>query len=341
MTTTPRRLAAALLATSLLVSGCAHGLDPAPDDAAEAPGSPARVVEPGGLSGVAAVRAPVVAAAAADDPSPWADTIACSVATQYVYVLSAEGEIHRFSPSELAFERVGRPSCLPDGVAMFSMAVDRHARAFVLAQDQRVYRVDLESGACARTVVDRAESALAFRHFGMAYVADPSAPEGESLFVREAWVGGDVLDPVAPPDPGYRRLATLDPDSGRFALRGSGEGVDADLTGTGDGRLFAFIMQGDQASQVGVLDTTTGALGARWALPDVEITGGWAVAAWGGAVWLFSSNPGETARARRFRPELGVVDLVSGQAGFHVVGAGVSTCAPTTTTEPSPIEPPS
>lgn len=338
--TRPLRLAAALLVAASTALGCARGADVPLDD--EGSASLADLVERvPSIAGSARAAEPPSQPAAAE-PEPWVDPPACSDATQFVYVLSAEGEIHRFSPRARTFERVGRPACLPDGVGMFSMAVDRRARAFVLAHDQRVYRVDLATGACEPTVVERADPALGFRHFGMAFVGDPSAPDGESLFIREAWVTADDAGIVVHPEPGFRRLATLDTRSGRVELRGTGEGIDADLTGTGDGRLFGFYVEGDRAAEVGIVDTRTGALGARWQLPGLAITGGWAVAAWGSELWLFSSDPGETARARRFRPDLGVVDLVSDEAGFHVVGAGVSTCAsPGDVGEPAPIEPPS
>ena len=338
MTRSLRLAAAALFASASLALGCAQGTTAPLDDEAEGVRDPAALLH---RESPVPLPSAATGGASAAEPEPWADTMACSEATQFVYVLSAEGEIHRFSPEVLSFERIGRPSCLPDGVGMFSMAVDRYARAFVLALDEHVYRVDLATGACEPTPVDRSDVGLGFRHFGMAYVADPASLEGESLFVRESWVTSDVFGLGAEKDPGSRRLATLDPRTARFDLRGTGEGVDADLTGTGDGRLYGFFLQGEGAAEVGQLDTTTGALGSRWTLPGVEITGGWALAAWGGDLWLFSSDPGETARARRFRPSLGVVDIVSAPAGFHVVGAGVSTCAPTETPAPADIEPPS
>ena len=335
--------ASSLLALAAAGLGCAHGTVPTVDDGEDVDDGTRFAVGAGPSAGLAAALGRVGAApdggAAPTEvgPAAWSDGPACSDATQYVYVLSAEGEIHRFWPPTLTFERVGRPSCLPEGAAMFSMAVDRHARAFALAQDQIVYQVDLATGACEPTAVDRSTAGLAFRHFGMAYVADPTSPDGETLFVREAWVGTSTWGFGGAPDPGTRRLATLDPRTGRLALRGTGEGVDADLTGTGDGKLYGFFVSGE----VGQIDVATGALATRFDLGGLQVEGGWAVAAWGGDLWVFSSVLGETTRAHRFHPSTGQIDLVSDQAGFEVVGAGVSTCAPTAASEPEPVEPPS
>jgi hypothetical protein len=114
-----------------------------------------------------------------------------------------------------------------------------------------------------------------------------------------------------------------------------------ELSGTGDGRLFAFDLfgpkdvfpdSGMREPRVLQLDPATGAiLDAK----DVigETGGDFAFAQWGGDFWLFTPAPSTTTprqRVTRFSWTLGaIVDVTEHDLdGAHVVGAGVSTCAP-------------
>ncbi|MCA9590689.1 MAG: hypothetical protein KC657_35560, partial [Myxococcales bacterium] len=55
-----------------------------------------------------------------------------------------------------------------------------------------------------------------------------------------------------------------------------------------------------------------------------------AFAHWGGDFWLFTAPQGKS-QVTRLKYDDGTVETVKTDVGFEVVGAGVSTCAPTTT----------
>jgi hypothetical protein len=61
--------------------------------------------------------------------------------------------------------------------------------------------------------------------------------------------------------------------------------------------------------------------------PSMDIGTAWAMAFWGGDFWLFTA-PGVETRVDRYRPSDGTTVTMISNLGFHVVGAGVSTCAP-------------
>ncbi len=257
---------------------------------------------------------------------PW-DGTACAEPTQFVYVVSTSSNLYRFWPPTLSFELVGHLDC-PTTWSPMSMAIDRNATAWVLYQDQVVYRLDLANGKCVESGYNAAhEIGIPFGYFGMAFTADPASPEGETLFVREA----AFYD--AGTDPGSRRLGRFDTGSATIAPIGGGSGANADLAGTGDGRLFGFekIAAPDGGDAVGVLaeyDTATGARIAVTDLAGVTIGAAWAVANWGGDVYLFSSGNDGMTRVVRYDPEADTVEVVVPKVGFEVIGAGVSACAP-------------
>ncbi len=102
-----------------------------------------------------------------------------------------------------------------------------------------------------------------------------------------------------------------------------------ELTGTGDGRLFAFYFYSPigQPYYLGEIDKSTGSVIAPTLLTGVPIGGGFAVAFWGGDFYFFTA-PGGTTQVTRYRPADGSYASVAALAGAIVVGVGVSTCAP-------------
>ena len=110
----------------------------------------------------------------------------------------------------------------------------------------------------------------------------------------------------------------------------------AELTGTGDGRLFAFYTKlgTPNGSYIGQINTTTAAVTAEQAFPTLDQGNGWAFAFWGGDFYFYTANSmssSKTTTVARYRPSDKSLDTAyMTNIGFHIVGAGVSTCAPTT-----------
>ena len=103
----------------------------------------------------------------------------------------------------------------------------------------------------------------------------------------------------------------------------------AELTGTGDGRLYGFFTNEAPAvsgSRLIELDKPTARILANNDLPVGRPNDAWAFAYWGGDFWIFTS-PGGVSTVTRFRPsDSTTTDLATMPS--TIVGAGVSTCAP-------------
>lgn len=318
----------ALLATlGLLVAGCAKGANELTQGSGAAPPGGA-----GGGGGDTGFTGGGGGAGGGDWAGlPWSEAD-CAEPTQFVYVVTTSANLYRFWPPTLSFEHVGHLDCPTDGSwSPLSMAIDRHADAWVLYWDQVVYRLDLASGHCEESGYNPGHQIPGpFGYFGMAFTADAASPEGESLFVRQA----AFYD--AGSDPGSRLLGRFDTGAMAVSVVGEGPGANTDLAGTGDGRLYGFEKiptgEGNDLSRLVEYDKSTGEVIASTDLEGVTIGDAWAVAAWGGDIWLFSSTYEGSTSVARYDPEAGTVETVLSNTGFKVLGAGVSSCAP--------IEPP-
>jgi hypothetical protein len=240
-----------------------------------------------------------------------------------IYVVTEINELYSFFPTDGTFKFISNLSCpAPMGVNPFSMAVDRKGVAYVEFTDKRLYRVSTATGACIGTNFQSDQQG--FGLFGMGFATNDVGPT-ETLFV--AGTG----DPVAVPPLSSPGLARVDPAS--FLLTKVGGFVPdiqrAELTGTGDGRLFAFYTKGPSngpPSYIGEIDTNTAHVVAETPFPTVDQGNGWAFAFWGGDFYMFTA-PNGGSDVTRWRPsDNSVSDIAS--LPTRIVGAGVSTCAP-------------
>jgi hypothetical protein len=158
----------------------------------------------------------------------------------------------------------------------------------------------------------------------LAFVADTPDGETESLYVG-ANVGAS-FDYEVPLSLGRVDLSTMELDIvGTADLVPTGYYQIADLSGTGDSRLWGFFT-GNQAA-IAQLDEQDSSL-VDHELLDFSVGSPWAFAQWEGRLWLFSSagDPGSDIRA--WDPDSGMVEAIHPGIGVSVVGAAVSTCAP-------------
>ena len=240
-----------------------------------------------------------------------ADTTGCPPTT-FVYVVAANDDLLRFDPPSATFAPIAQLVCPAKGAHPFSMAVDRKGIAYVEYDNGMMFAVNTADGSCQPTpyVPDQIAG---FGNFGMGYATIGAGP-AEQLFVA-----GDT--------PGTLGMLDVDNDYkvtkiGAFAP----EIQYAELTGTGDGRLFAYYAYGyNDGSYVAELDKTTGKIVAQDSLPDVDRGIGWAFAFWGGDFWLFTTPNGQATVKYDPAPKKSTV-VAHYQAS--IVGAGVSTCAP-------------
>ena len=261
----------------------------------------------GGSSGSAG--GPVFDAAPPDDSGG----AGCATGADLIYVISKSEELWSFDPAANSLSKVGAIACPQNGgtATPFSMAVDRQAIAWVLFNDGNLYRVDTRTAACTATTFQPGQSG--YTTFGMGFVTDAAGSTDETL-----WIANDTA--IAKLDTTTLKVT---PASGTFGFSAA-----AELTGTGDARLFGFFY--GFPPYIAPIDRTTSALGAEMNLDDVDAGTGFAFAFWGGDFWIFTAPNGSTSQINRFTPTAGntTTTVVVQDAGFKIVGAGVSTCAP-------------
>ncbi len=301
---------AALLAALAACGSAATRSDPFP--VSGGPGDEAGAATPGPDGGLLAPgdAAPVPASG-------------CSDASKLVYVVSDGNELYSFKPDALVFTKIGRLACPSDPLATpNSMAVDRAGTAWVNYSDGTLFKVSTRDASCVATGFKPGQSN--FLKFGMAFSSNAAGGSEETLYVA------GLTDPLFGGQAGLGRIDTaslkltfIGDYSGN--LRGQG----AELTGTGDAKLFGFYTT--EPATVAQLDKSTGATSGNRSLAGVRTGEAWAFSFWGGDFWFYTAQAGQESQVTRLRTATdgSVAVVLPAVGGFRIVGAGVSTCAPT------------
>lgn len=247
----------------------------------------------------------------------------CSEAAKLIYVVGTGYELYSYHPPTKEFKQVGILNCPAGGFSTpFSMAVDRQAIAWVLYNDGTIWNVDINDGAkCSPS--SYIPNQAGFYTFGMGFVANMPGSTEETIYIGN-YSGSDLgkIDPVA------LKAMHIGNYSGGNGLNGA-----AEITGTGDARLYGFFANANfGTTTVAEIDKTTAAIKSTIDLPQVSIGSGWAFAFWGGAFYLFTA-PSGTSQVTKLtidpmNPNAGTTTVEVPSVGFVIVGAGVSTCAP-------------
>ncbi len=253
-------------------------------------------------------------------PRPDANRLDCPDAdSTLVYVVTDNNALYSFFPTDGTFKFISNLACPAGTDNPFSMAVDRKGVAYVEFTDARIYRVSTATGACIGTAYQPNQQG--FGQFGMGFATNDIGPV-ETLFVA------GTRDQNMAVSPGLARI-----DVNTFSLTKVGDFVPdiarAELTGTGDGRLFAFYTKGPNngpPSYIGEINTNNAHIVAETAFPTVDQGNGWAFAFWGGDFYMFTA-PNAGSDVTRWRPSDNSVSVVASLPA-RIVGAGVSTCAP-------------
>ena len=233
-----------------------------------------------------------------------------------VYILSGENDLYSFYPPTLAFTKIGTIACpAANGASPYSMAVDRQGIAYSVFSDGNLFQIDTANASCKATSYQAAPDGTPFHNFGMGFAGNQVS---ETLYVADASFNANSLG-----------LATLDTTTftRTFIADFQPELPRCELTGTGDGRLFAFcLFTSSNGSQIAEINPTNAKV-----IADNQLTVGnpddaFAYAFWGGEFWIFTGPQGKTT-VTEYDPiaftETNVATLTA-----TVVGAGVSTCAP-------------
>lgn len=249
-------------------------------------------------------------------------------AANYVYVLSAENALYSFAPNLKKFTMIGPLQCKTN-MQPNSMAVDRDANAYVnyvqsdptTGQDTAgvIYKVSTQDASCSPQPVMTLTNG--WYRIGMGYSTDTAGGSSETLYVDGVGNGatgqGTGLGKVD------LAAGTVTP-IGDFT--GTVAGQNAELTGTGDARLFGFFTS--TPVRVAQVDKSSGATPNPVTMNGVQTPTDWAFSFWGGHFYLYTSQ-GLGTTVADYDPTSGSVNPnYMPNIGFDIVGAGVSTCAP-------------
>lgn len=253
----------------------------------------------------------------------------CSDEARLVYVLSLEGDLYSFAPADKKFTKVGPLTC-PEiaGLTPISMAVGRDAVAWVNMRDTSnpfdltptgtLFKVDVKTGKCS-------PSAVKGNIGGMGFSVDAPSKTDETLYI----VGGPnfTSSGLARVDLKAQKIITIG------KLPNFGQPTDLELTGTGDGKLYSLLVA--QPMGLSEVNKTSAQFATPANLSQVEEPQSpmFAFSFWGGDFYIYTAtdtSPTKTTNVTRYRPSDGSVNTTyMTNIGFHIVGAGVSTCAPT------------
>lgn len=240
-----------------------------------------------------------------EDPPPADD---CEGTSDLIYVVSRSDDgLYLFDPDSLSFERLGTLEC--DWISSpSSMAVARDGVGYVRYSDNSIYEVDLETMACTST----SYSTGSFGSFGMGFASDDADTWRDQLYLANDQQVASVNTSTW-----QRKVLTTLPSQ-------------SELTGNGKGELWAFLPL-ESPAQVARIDLGGSGIVERVRLPgfpspyDIDA---FAFANWDGAFYLFVSEYGMGKSTDVYEVQGSTMTKVMSNVGFDVVGAGVSTCAP-------------
>jgi hypothetical protein len=218
------------------------------------------------------------------------------------------------------FHELGTLSC-PSGSTPFSMGVDRNTVGWVLYQDGTLFRVDILNGlACTKTSWASPNGLV---NFGMGFSTNAAGSTDDTLFIS----GG-----AGPSNP-TSTLASLDTSSMVATTHGTVMGWP-ELTGNANAELWGWFPSdstGLSTPRVEQIDKTSGAAIKTYMLPTLLGPPlAWAFAFWGGDYWVFLAKDLDAqSTVYQIDGANGSIKSMTAAMGKLVVGAGVSTCAPT------------
>jgi len=238
---------------------------------------------------------------------------ACPEETTRLYVVSNVADLYSFDTDSRSFTKRGHFDC-PDMEATVanSMAIDRDGFAWLNFSDGTLFKASLTTAHCERTSFRPAQAG--FFSFGMAFVHEP-ASRRESLFVSSLGTGRGLgkIDTAS---------LTLEP-VGDYT--GDLSGANAELSSSSDGALYALFRSNPPA--LAELAPDTGAIVRAEGIRDLDAGYAFAFSHDRGDFVFYTAGEVGNSKVTRYRPKTHASDVLVTDAGFRVVGAGVSTCA--------------
>jgi len=240
----------------------------------------------------------------------------CSDEAKLIYVVDEGNVLSTYDPISKAFTDKGPLNC-PTAASPFSMGIDRNAGAWILFSSGELFQVDTESLACTPTSWQPGKNGLAV--YGMGFSTDTAGGSTDTLYIA----GG-----VGPADP-TSKLNTLNLST--LAPTQVGTVNDwPELTGTGDAELWGFFPS-STSPRIEKIDKTSGGTQQNFPLPALAgEPAAWAFAFFGGDFHVFLMKDFEfSTTVYQVNGQTGAITGSTPTSTRVIVGAGVSTCAPT------------
>jgi len=226
--------------------------------------------------------APTDVGADSEEPDSDADVRDCAclpgLHTERIYLMSQDAEVWSFDPTTLEAEFVVGPVC--GGIQPFSMAVDAFGVAWI--NDSRSLGVEtidlLDPGVCETGPYLRRD--MRYGLFGMSFATESATNTCADLYVFSYDGDGPFAE-----GPELGRLGAIDPVSGDLRDIATVDYDGGELSGTGDGRLFAFT--GVDPAKLVEYDKVTGEVLEVIPLDGFSKTNASAMAFFGGSLYIF------------------------------------------------------
>lgn len=258
---------------------------------------------------------------------PDGDDCDCKPNAELIFLWGVSGNLWMYNPAKSgdeAFKKLGKPDC-PTGPGQyaFSMGVDRQANAWLTVRPSgKMFKVDtLNNNACEQSKFK--PGTKGFTLFGMAFVEHPNDGQCEQLYMHS--LEGDE----AKQGPKVGKLGVFNPETEETKLISRINYSGGELTGTRDGRLFAFAGLPGRLLEY---DPKTGAVKKETPLGNLELGAAFAFAFWGGDFYFFTDSPSSLlSKSKVTKLDYdgdGSLTTVIETAPLRVAGAGVSICAP-------------
>lgn len=261
----------------------------------------------------------------------------CAENTDRIHVVTVNGALWAFDPPTLDFELVVDLLPLPGCATpqFFSMSLDRDGLAWLQHSDGTLRTLDINAPVACDNPGFVPPPELLITNFGMGFVSESIDNPCDTLFGhRISGFGG-------PDGPGVGLLFEIDTDVPDVVGSYPTDFNRAELTGTGDGRLFAFV--DSIPAKLVELEKDSGATLDQIDLIGIDASTAFAFAAYGGDFYFFTGSDSNFNRSEvnhidyddsDGNGEQDITEIVA-EVPFDglISGAGVSTCAPS---EPPP-----
>jgi hypothetical protein len=245
-----------------------------------------------------------------------------------IFVLSDDSELWKFFPENNTFQMLGAFNCNGNNSA-FSMAVDRLGFAWVMLNNPQgdIFKIDVtQPNNCIDPGYNPGQ--MGFEYFGMAFVSNNEFDQCDSLY-------GNTFDGFGgfSEGPNVGDFINLNPETLQITPISKSNFNGAEMTGTGDGRVFSF---GGVPSKLIERDKANGAVLSTFPLNQLPLTNAFAFAFFGGDFYFFTEADGNPFVSKVTHLDYddsdndGMQELttVVNAGPIRIVGAGVSTCAP-------------